>query len=427
MSHGIFISYKHSHKDRAGRIYDYFKYKGLNPFMDEESLKTSERYDDVLADEIKECPYIVCVLSKDGLNDLITSSKDSYFAKEIKIAISLDKLMIVILCDEIRNNDLENLPEEYIKLKKYHSYSYAEDNNVNFQTQMDKIYRDLDVSLIKRVIDWRDYISFNSNTYVGQRSVLEKNAASLSNRFGKELVECVNSKNEFNGEYIIKEINMACYAANLLIAPDKEMVDRLAYDYGTMFNIIAKLLEDPDFSMRLITTAPFSYSTEDAINYYKLGNSAFEDNPQLVFLSSYARLSELSEHEPYKSAIESKRFQHSLTDCVLPYAIFQVIYKEKYQHLNHIKVDLYSFGLDSSTERRSMLFFEQDSSDNYVFFSNQFKQLLKESKKQSPKLIEKNHDKWIKKWEEMNKPVKKESDKKGKKGHGKKNNKKKSN
>ena len=39
-------------------------------------------------------------------------------------------------------------------------------------------------------------------------------------------------------------------------------------------------------------------------------------------------------------------------------------------------------------------------------------------------LIEKNHDKWIKKWKEMNKPVKKESDKKGKKGHGKKNNKK---
>ena len=429
MSYGVFISYKHTHKDRAGRIYDYFKYKGLNPFMDEESLKASEEYDGILADEIKECPYYVCVLSRDGLDELL-HSEDSYFAKEVKLAISLEKRMLIILCDGIKNTDLSGLPKEVSKLKKFHSYSFAEENNVRFQTQMDKIYGDIDVSLIKKVIDWREYISFNSNTYVGPRSILEKNAASFENRFGKELVECVKNKKEYHGEYVIKEINMSCYAASLLIAPEKTMIDRLAYDYGTMFNIIAALLNDPDFSMRLITTAPYCNASIDAVEYDKLGNSAFEDNPQKVFLSSYAWLSELAELEPYKTAIESKRFQHSLTDCALPYAIFQVKYKEKYQYLNHIKVDLYSFGLDSSTERRSMLFFEYDPNDNvnYEFFSSQFKQLLKISRKQTPKLIEKNHEKWIKKWNEISNPSKNKSDKKekkGKKSHGKKNNKKK--
>ena len=68
----------------------------------------------------------------------------------------------------------------------------------------------------------------------------------------------------------------------------------------------------------------------------------------------------------------------------------------------YIKIDLYSYDIDSSVDRRSMMIFEKDDKENYTFFENQIKNLrTKQNRNKSNKIIEENHDKWIKKWNEL--------------------------
>lgn len=90
-----------------------------------------------------------------------------------------------------------------------------------------------------------------------------------------------------------------------------------------------------------------------------------------------------------------------VTDCVMPYALFQIIYKDGYQEFNHIKVDLYSCNLDSAVERRCMMIFQKDDPDNYSFFEKQIKFFnSKASKKRSDSLIRENHEQWLAAWDE---------------------------
>jgi len=411
--HGIFISYKrHSHKHLAGRIYDYFYMKGLDPFIDEHSLHASEKdhfWDDI-EEVINNTPYFLCLISKEGANDLLSDSyKDQYFCKEIMTAIkgkqerSVPKTIIVITDDGVDYNALKNLPEELAPLLDINFYRFPESNRL-FNSFMDEIFRnDINLDHLRGVLNWQEYTSLNSNTLILSREDLEHSNASLNNRFGEEFMQSVESGTEFTGINRIKEVNMLCYAANLIFTPERNMVDRHAYDYGTMFNIFTKLLYDEDFTMRIITMAPDSDAAKDAIEYEKLGNSSLEEYEEAVFLGSYVKIHGLMEQEPYASAKRDKRFSFMVTECALPYSIFQIVYKNEWRRFNHIKVDLYSFGIDSSVERRSMLFFEQDPAqkENYDFFKKQFEYLRRKCRKTSVDLIHEQQDAWINHWNEL--------------------------
>ena len=60
-------------------------------------------------------------------------------------------------------------------------------------------------------------------------------------------------------------------------------------------------------------------------------------------------------------------------------------------------------GIDSSVERRSMLFFEQDiaQKQNYDFFVKQFDYLRQRCRRSSPKMIHEKHDEWISLWNNL--------------------------
>ncbi|MDO5106653.1 MAG: hypothetical protein Q4D39_00110 [Coriobacteriaceae bacterium] len=84
----------------------------------------------------------------------------------------------------------------------------------------------------------------------------------------------------------------------------------------------------------------------------------------------------------------------------MPFAFFQIIYKDPWKEYNHIKVDLYTEGLANNISRRSMIVFEQDDQDTYRFLHNQFSHLQARSLKSSKQLIRSNHDRWLAEWEE---------------------------
>lgn len=416
MKNGIFISYKRqNHRHLAGRIYDYFNTKGIAPFIDDQSLHPSEQnhfWDDI-EETITHTPYFLCLLSKEGVDDMMSENyldPNQIFCREIMTALkgkrenSSPKKIIVIADEDVDYKAIKGkLPEELAPLLDITFYDLPKTNRLFFSF-MDEIYRnDIDLNNLKGILDWQEYTSRNSNTLVLPRKKLEENNASLNNRFGEDLMESIESGTEFLGQNIVKEVNMLCYAASLIFAPERNMVDRKAYDYGKMFNIFTRLLVDEDFSMRLITVAPDSEAANDAIEYEKLGNSALEDNEGAVFLGSYAKINQLIKQEPYLSALKDRRFSFMVTKCALPYAIFQITYKKGWEKYNHVKVDLYSFGIDSSVERPSMLFFEHDLSqkEGYDFFVKQFEYMRQRCRKNSSQIKRDNHDAWMAQWSEL--------------------------
>ncbi|MBR6155342.1 MAG: toll/interleukin-1 receptor domain-containing protein [Lachnospiraceae bacterium] len=405
--YGIFISYKRSHVHLAGRIYDFFRTKGIDPFMDMYSLSQRKNYKEDIRAAIDASPYFLCLLTEDGYNDL--KNEDEYldsdqmtYAQEVNYAIQNNKEIRILSYGNVTPRDLESLPERFRSLADI-DVNRSKIDDVSFLRTMNDFFEEnIDIDKLTGIIDWHEYISMNSNTLLMRRKDLHAKYATMENRFGKEFMHCVDTNTPFTGEYMIEEINMTCYAASLQFAPQRDMVDRKAFDNGRMFNTFSRLLEDPDFSMCIVTTMPDCPAVQDTIKYNKLGNSALKRNPEAVFYGSFGKVNALCKQEPYRSALKETRFQFMMTECAMPYALFQVLYKEPWQQFNHIKVDLYSYKLDSSTSRRSMCFFENDPDDrgNYEFFNKQIED-LKDYSVLVDHIPEERRKAWLDKWEQI--------------------------
>ena len=132
----------------------------------------------------------------------------------------------------------------------------------------------------------------------------------------------------------------------------------------------------------------------------KLGNSSLESCPEAVFYGSYAGVKGLMENDPvFSAAAKEKRFKFMVTESVLPYALFQIVYKDNWKEYNHIKVDLYSSGMDSNMNRRSMVVFESADEENYNFFASRYNYIR--NARESKALITLHNDEWLAKWEEI--------------------------
>ena len=296
---------------------------------------------------------------------------------------------------------LGKLPKSISGIRYINHYKIPEENRLFYNVMEELHSRDIDYEILKDVVSWREIIKRKANTWLTSRGKLENDIASLNERFGRELVECVKRHDDFTGNSCIKEINMVCYAATIITNTDVAHIDRRAYDYGTMFNIFAQLLKEERFIFRLVVNAPLSVASKDAVNYSKLGNHAMRDNEEAIFLDTYANINRMIESGSYKTASTERRFTFTVTECVLPYAMFQIVYDEENSEKNHIKVDLYSCNMDSSDDRRTMVIFRREDQENYDFFENQIKFFnSREMRKRSFELISQNHDRWMQAWTE---------------------------
>lgn len=409
--YGIFINHRHDHCHLAGRIYDFFNAKGIKPFLDIYSLRQAE-YRKEIFKLAAETPYFLCVLTKESLDNLNPDDPNDVYYNELRIAFEnqIDKqpdgkVKILVIADEdFKFSDIRPSDDTRITdlISKIEALQYYPINMRNFYDELEKLYtNDINLELLNNVINWREQANRKNNVFITSRMELEEDIASLRNRFGNDFVEHVLRKEKFNAPHRVKQINMSCYAASLIFAPGRNLVDQQSYDYGMMFNIFSQLLYDNEFSMTIITNAPGSPPTADAIKTNKLGNDALADNPNAIFLVSYANICKLLENEPYHSAKQENRFKYLLTKNILPFAFFQIIYKNEWREFNHIKIDLYTEGVQFSANRRSMIIFEKDNPETYRFFEQQFAHLKNREKHESAKLIKSKHNVWIEQWNKI--------------------------
>lgn len=392
--HGIFINHRHDHRQLAGRIYDFFRTKGLKPFLDVYSLRQG-LYTSAIEEQVKATPYFLCVLTEGALDKL---EKDDVYYKELEAAFRYEKKILLIISEGFTFP--KTLPEKIKDLPNHQYYTILNDMS-NFFYEMERLYEtDIDWDKLEGIISWRERAKIAGNTLLLSRDAMEADIASVSNRFGKEFVQCVKENKAFTGEQRVKYIHMSCYAASIIFASDKNLVDERAYDRGLISRIFQYLLQDEEFSFELITSAPDSLGAQDAVVNKKLGNSSLEEYPEAIFLASYANIKKLlKENEIYKKASEERRFRFMVSECVMPYSIFQIVYKKKWEEYNHVKIELYSEGIVSNMERRSIIIFEKDDKENYDFFVNRYNYLR--NLKKSKELIKTNHEKWIKDWNDL--------------------------
>lgn len=392
--YGVFISHKSEDWALAGRVYDYLNANGCYPFIDAVSLHQG-KFDKDLEMQIKQCPYFLCILSPNTFKDL---EPDSWIRKEIGIALRRKKSFLLLATKEFEWPS--ELPEDISDIRN---------NNLNFyrveRTNFFDIMKRLCQTDIKReklhgIEDWKVQNRLQANTYISSRENIEKTVATLENRFGEELVRCVERGETYQGLNRIKLIHMSCYAASLIFAPAINMVDERAFDRGKLFNILAELLKDEEFSLEIIITAPGCNAAVESDSSAKLGNSRLEDCPEAVFLSSYCRLNSLLEQDPvFIKARKEKRFNFYVTDISMPYSIFEIKYKDGYGAHDHVKVDLYSEGLVSNMDRRCMVFFKDADPGNHDFFIQRYKYIRNIRK--SRELIKEGHDRWMQQWDEL--------------------------
>lgn len=396
--YGVFINHRHDNRHLAGRIYDFFSSKGMNPFLDIYSLHQG-RYKDDIIEIIEQSPYFLCVLTPGSLDNLNPDDPEAMYYQELEAAFTSEatKVLVVTLGEF---NVPKSLPDKIKGLAGCHYYTLTKDMS-NFYSVMEQLYsQDISQKTLIDLLDWKDRCTARSGTFLAARTVIESELATLENRFGRELIEAVKSGNEFTGEQKIKQIRMSCYAASIIFTPQRDMLDHYAYDRGLLFNIFAQLLRDPDFSLEIIINAPSSCAVNDAVDNMKLGNSSLESCPEAVFYGSYAGVTALKEHDSiFAQAVKEKRFRFMVTENVLSYALFQIIYKDAWKEYNHIKVDLYSEGINSSMERRCMIIFEESDKDNYSFFEARYNYIRNVRK--SKNLIAAHNDEWLAEWEEI--------------------------
>lgn len=322
MTYGVFINYKHTHKHLAGRIYDFFVTKGVGPFMDDYAMNQDRDYRERLLHEVRNAPYFLCLLTEDAVEELCTlndssDNEENIYFQEIKTACESKRRILVLTYGNIDYDVLRKLSESISGIRYINHYKIPEENRLFYNVMDNLCTNDVDYEVLKDVVSWREIIKRKANTWLTSRGKLENDIASLNERFGRELVECVKRHDDFTGNSCIKEINMVCYAATIIINTDVARIDRRAYDYGTMFNIFAQLLKEERFIFRLVVNAPLSVASKDAVNYSKLGNHALMDNEEAVFLNTYANINRMIESGPYKTASKERRFTFTVTECVL--------------------------------------------------------------------------------------------------------------
>lgn len=378
--HGIYICARHEDWALAGRIHDYLDGRGYQPFLDEVSL----RQDDNL---IRYTPVFICLLTT-----LPKEGEQIY--KEIKAAIDSDRKIFLFIEQDF---DLAALPPEIMAINNCTRFKIE---RTNFSSVMQKVCEEMEKQkqTLLPFLDWHKTAHTRRNVYLTSRKTIQDEIAMPENTYGASLIQSIRNGGNYTGEIPISGIRIACYSANILFAPSRTIVDKASFDGGTLSRVFSRLLKDPDFTLEVIVTAPNSPCANDAINASKLGNSARRVHPEAVFLSSYNNILTLIESDTvFREAYTTGRFQFFLAENVLPYALFQVQYKGGMEANDYIKVDLYSEGLDSNSDRRCMLIFKNDDSENYDFFNRSY-DAIRKAATPSELIKTETREKWIRDW-----------------------------
>ncbi|MCI8610244.1 MAG: DUF4062 domain-containing protein [Firmicutes bacterium] len=179
----------------------------------------------------------------------------------------------------------------------------------------------------------------------------------------------------------IRKIKIMNLAGNLMVNPNIADYGHLT-DMGKikLADAMKKILEETPAIVHLILAEPNEH------NIYDLPFKIFNSRPQTPEMCLFSALEVMQEMLTNgsiyqkaweKSADIQSQFEFGVAKFVIPYAIFNVEFTDKYKYYNHVKVDLYCPALGDEDERRSFIIYQREDPENYKFFVDNFDRIAK--------------------------------------------------
>lgn len=259
----------------------------------------------------------------------------------------------ILMCDSNNWGKEADIHELFANRPHFH----ISENAITFS----KIDKWLEERISKTNVIEDFIIKYSGQFY--ERGYFEKHISDTENRLLQKV----------DGNYIVRKISMCCYTAGTVTNSNAVIRESVNKAKKMENNIEVLLNEDDEFSLELIITNPNSKAASEAINNDKIGNKN-----KKTFYDSYNKLKmKLNDNDDIYSERWGDGFSCKVTDISLPYAIMQVEYKTGYEHLNHIKIDLYSPYLkrNKNSSRLTIIVSQKFQNMEYEYFQDQLRKI----------------------------------------------------
>jgi hypothetical protein len=207
-----------------------------------------------------------------------------------------------------------------------------------------------------------------------------------------------------SGNYkYIKHIRIMNMAGNLIINPKRAAnYDHIIDENQTPEDYIKKILIETSARMDLLLLEPNDNNLNDIES--KIANET-AGGPRGALYSAlatiYDNLYGEGSDDPIWKTDGKKRVNFEVMKISMPYAIFGVEFVKGHEQFNHVKVDLYSAGLNDESDRRSFVIWQEEDPENYNFFINNFKHVFNTGNGLSKNVSRVDLKEWKEKWESM--------------------------
>jgi hypothetical protein len=85
MNNTVFISYASEDREKANKLFDFLKSRGLNPWIDKKNIRAGEKWNTAIMTALRKADFIILLLSK------ISVEKRGYVQREFKLALDFCK------------------------------------------------------------------------------------------------------------------------------------------------------------------------------------------------------------------------------------------------------------------------------------------------------------------------------------------------
>lgn len=172
----------------------------------------------------------------------------------------------------------------------------------------------------------------------------------------------------------IRRIRLMNFASNVLINPEIAEIGHTPSNGISLPSAIKKIMIETEANVELILTDPNKYNLKDLQT--KVANRRAGSSEGALYSALAALYENLSTDTIYSERRKGKvLFHYYLMKTSIPFAIFNVEFKDESCKYNHVKVDLYSAALNNEDDRRSFVIWKDIDPDNYDFFVNNFDQI----------------------------------------------------
>lgn len=178
----------------------------------------------------------------------------------------------------------------------------------------------------------------------------------------------------------ISKIRIMNFASNLLLNPVLGEIGHIPMNDLGLSEAIEKIMRETNANVELILSKPTIYNLRDLET--KIANKRAGSSEGALYSALATLYKNLTDNTIFaeRNTVMPILFKLYVSKISIPFGIFNVEFLGKESRWNHVKVDLYSAGLNNEDDRRSFIIWQENDSKNYDFFIHNFDNIKRDSR-----------------------------------------------